>query len=66
MTYTTRTPWNLGCHADHDFCTVNGGPPGIIFGLIVALFYYSFIGLGLAEVCAGPLCYSTFHDPTFC
>jgi len=31
--------------------TVNGGPPGLIFGLIVALFYYTFIGLGLAEVC---------------
>lgn len=29
----------------------NGGPPGLIFGLIVAVFYYSFIGLGLAEVC---------------
>jgi choline transport protein len=28
---------------------LNGGPPGIIFGLIVALFYYTFIGLGLAE-----------------
>ncbi|KAI3399798.1 hypothetical protein diail_5595 [Diaporthe ilicicola] len=27
----------------------NGGPPGLIFGLIVAAFYYSFIGLGLAE-----------------
>ncbi|ROW14846.1 hypothetical protein VPNG_03821 [Cytospora leucostoma] len=27
----------------------NGGPPGLIFGLIVALFYYSFVGLGLAE-----------------
>ncbi|KAF3762237.1 amino acid transporter [Cryphonectria parasitica EP155] len=27
----------------------NGGPPGVIFGLIVAAFYYSFIGLGLAE-----------------
>ncbi|KAI1485308.1 hypothetical protein F5X96DRAFT_350767 [Biscogniauxia mediterranea] len=30
---------------------LNGGPPGLIFGLIVALFYYSFIGLSLAEVC---------------
>ena len=29
---------------------VNGGPPGLIFGLIVAVFYYSFIGAGLAEV----------------
>ncbi|CAJ2500247.1 Uu.00g031000.m01.CDS01 [Anthostomella pinea] len=27
----------------------NGGPPGLIFGLIVAIFYYSFIGLSLAE-----------------
>jgi choline transport protein len=41
---------------------VNGGPPGLIFGLIVAIFYYSFIGLSLAEVglsvtpcaCTGP------------
>jgi hypothetical protein len=33
---------------------VNGGPPAIIFGVIVAGFYYSFIGLSLAEVrCAG-------------
>lgn len=29
---------------------VNGGPPGVIYGLIVAVFYYSFIGLSLAEV----------------
>ena len=29
---------------------VNGGPPGLIFGLLVAIFYYSFIGLSLAEV----------------
>ncbi|KAL1982354.1 hypothetical protein VTN96DRAFT_1385 [Rasamsonia emersonii] len=28
---------------------LNGGPPGLIFGLIVAAFYYSFIGLSLAE-----------------
>jgi choline transport protein len=54
MTYTTSLPWKLGCHADHELLTVNGGPPGIIFGLIVALFYYSFIGLGLAEVCTVP------------
>lgn len=29
---------------------LNGGPPGLIFGLIVAVFYYSFIGAGLAEM----------------
>jgi len=28
---------------------LNGGPPGLIFGLLVAIFYYSFIGLSLAE-----------------
>ncbi|KAJ2991212.1 hypothetical protein NUW58_g2597 [Xylaria curta] len=28
---------------------LNGGPPGLIYGLIVALFWYSFIGLSLAE-----------------
>ncbi|CAG9947879.1 unnamed protein product [Clonostachys rosea f. rosea IK726] len=28
---------------------LNGGPPGVIFGLIVAVFYYSFIGMSLAE-----------------
>lgn len=32
-------------------CVVNGGPSGLIFGLIVAAFYYSFIGAALAEVC---------------
>ena len=30
--------------------TVNGGIPGIIYGLMVAAFYYTFIGLSLAEL----------------
>jgi hypothetical protein len=30
--------------------TANGGPPGLIFSLVVAGAYYSFIGLNLAEV----------------
>ncbi|KAF4984585.1 hypothetical protein FZEAL_262 [Fusarium zealandicum] len=29
---------------------LNGGPAGVIYGLIVAVFYYSFIGLSLAEL----------------
>ncbi|KAI5457587.1 amino acid/polyamine transporter I [Mariannaea sp. PMI_226] len=29
---------------------LNGGPPGVIYGLIVAVFYYMFIGLSLAEL----------------
>lgn len=33
---------------------MNGGPPGVIYGLIVAVFYYSFIGMSLAEVCLAP------------
>lgn len=32
------------------FRTANGGPPGLIFSLVVAGAYYSFIGLNLAEV----------------
>lgn len=30
---------------------VNGGPSGVLYGLIVTVFYYTFIGLSLAEVC---------------
>lgn len=37
-----------------DFDAANGGPTGVIFGLVVAIFYYSFIGLGLAEACERP------------
>lgn len=44
MTWTTRADIGPPIIA-------NGGPPGLIFGLIVAFFYYSFVGLGLAEVC---------------
>ncbi|KAJ9158538.1 Amino acid transporter [Coniochaeta hoffmannii] len=44
---------------------LNGGPPGIIFGLIVALFYYSFIGLGLAEFASSvPTAGGVYHWAT--
>ncbi|KAF5006498.1 hypothetical protein FDECE_7133 [Fusarium decemcellulare] len=29
---------------------LSGGPPGVIYGLIVAVFYYTFIGMSLAEL----------------
>lgn len=45
----TSLTYILIFHVSSDIA--NGGPPGLIFGLIVAVFYYSFIGLGLAEVC---------------
>ncbi|KAK4170453.1 putative amino acid transporter [Cladorrhinum sp. PSN259] len=44
---------------------LNGGPPGLIFGLIVALFYYSFIGLGLAEFASSiPTAAGVYHWAT--
>ncbi|KAK3341355.1 amino acid permease-domain-containing protein [Lasiosphaeria hispida] len=44
---------------------LNGGPPGLIFGLIVALFYYSFIGLGLAEFASSvPTAGGVYHWAT--
>ncbi|KAK4174764.1 putative amino acid transporter [Triangularia setosa] len=44
---------------------LNGGPPGLIFGLIVALFYYTFIGLGLAELASSvPTAGGVYHWAT--
>ncbi|KAK4465513.1 putative amino acid transporter [Cladorrhinum samala] len=44
---------------------LNGGPPGLIFGLIVAVFYYSFIGLGLAEFASSvPTSAGVYHWAT--
>jgi hypothetical protein len=38
--------WRLTLAAD------NGGPPGVLYEFLVAVFYYSFIAASLAEVCA--------------
>ncbi|KAI1342811.1 amino acid transporter [Xylariaceae sp. FL0016] len=44
---------------------LNGGPPGLIFGLIVAIFYYSFIGLSLAELASSvPTSGGVYHWAT--
>ncbi|KAK3694878.1 amino acid permease-domain-containing protein [Podospora appendiculata] len=44
---------------------LNGGPPGLIFGLIVAAFYYSFIGLSLAEFASSvPTAAGVYHWAT--
>ena len=44
---------------------VNGGPPGLIFGLVVALFYYTPIGLGLAEMASSvPTAGGVYHWAT--
>lgn len=62
MTSTTYYITVLIPHASSGIA--NGGPPGLIFGLIVAVFYYSFIGLGLAEVCVEALPFgSDFPGP---
>ncbi|KAF2972171.1 hypothetical protein GQX73_g1403 [Xylaria multiplex] len=44
---------------------LNGGPPGLIYGLIVALFWYSFIGLSLAELASSvPTAGGVYHWAT--
>ncbi|KAI1136099.1 amino acid transporter [Hypoxylon sp. FL0543] len=44
---------------------LNGGPPGLIFGLIVAVFWYSFIGLSLAELASSvPTAGGVYHWAT--
>ncbi|KAI1752203.1 amino acid transporter [Xylaria castorea] len=44
---------------------LNGGPPGLIYGLLVALFWYSFIGLGLAELASSvPTAGGVYHWAT--
>ncbi|KAI1103590.1 amino acid transporter [Jackrogersella minutella] len=44
---------------------LNGGPPGLIFGLIVAVFWYSFIGMSLAELASSvPTAGGVYHWAT--
>ncbi|KAI0446439.1 amino acid transporter [Xylaria telfairii] len=44
---------------------LSGGPPGLIYGLIVALFWYSFIGLSLAELASSvPTAGGVYHWAT--
>ncbi|KAI0909779.1 putative amino acid transporter [Ustulina deusta] len=44
---------------------LNGGPPGLIYGLIVALVWYSFIGLSLAELASSvPTAGGVYHWAT--
>ncbi|KAK1512349.1 choline transporter [Colletotrichum costaricense] len=44
---------------------LNGGPPGIIYGLLVAVFYYSLIGLSLSELASAvPTAGGVYHWAT--
>ncbi|KPM40106.1 hypothetical protein AK830_g6415 [Neonectria ditissima] len=44
---------------------LNGGPPGIIYGLMVALFYYTLIGMSLAELASSfPTSGGVYHWAT--
>jgi choline transport protein len=44
---------------------LNGGPTGLLFGLIVAIFYYSFIGLSLSELASSlPSAGGVYHWAT--
>jgi choline transport protein len=44
---------------------LNGGPTGLLFGLIVAIFYYMFIGLSLSELASSlPSAGGVYHWAT--
>ncbi|RSM08331.1 hypothetical protein CEP52_004719 [Fusarium oligoseptatum] len=44
---------------------LNGGPSGVLYGLIVAVFYYTFIGLSLAELSSSfPTSAGVYHWAT--
>ncbi|KAI1331344.1 putative amino acid transporter [Xylariaceae sp. FL0255] len=44
---------------------LNGGPPGLIYGLLVAIFWYSFIGLSIAELASSvPTAGGVYHWAT--
>lgn len=44
---------------------LSGGPPGLIFGLMVAVFWYSFVGLSLAELASSvPTAGGVYHWAT--
>ncbi|KAK1585241.1 choline transporter [Colletotrichum navitas] len=44
---------------------LNGGPPGIIYGLLVAVFYYTLIGLSLSELASSvPTAGGVYHWAT--
>ncbi|KAJ0311732.1 hypothetical protein Brms1b_008092 [Colletotrichum noveboracense] len=44
---------------------LNGGPPGIVYGLLVAVFYYSLIGLSLSELASSvPTAGGVYHWAT--
>ncbi|EJT68790.1 hypothetical protein GGTG_13641 [Gaeumannomyces tritici R3-111a-1] len=51
--------------SSYSISILNGGPPGLIFGLVVAAFYYSFIGLSLAELASSvPTSGGVYHWAT--
>lgn len=51
--------------SSYSISILNGGPPGLIFGLIIAVFYYSFIGLSLAELASSvPTSGGVYHWAT--
>lgn len=49
MALTIDNAW-LAIGSSISISIFNGGPPSLIFGLIVAATYYTFIGLSLSEV----------------
>ncbi|OHE91255.1 choline transporter [Colletotrichum orchidophilum] len=64
MALTVDSAW-VALGSSISVSILNGGPPGIIYGLIVAVFYYSLIGLSLAELASSvPTAGGVYHWAT--
>ncbi|KAJ2901663.1 putative amino acid transporter [Zalerion maritima] len=61
MALTIDNAW-LALGSSISLSILNGGPPGLIFGLIVAATYYIFIGLSLSELASSlPTAGGVYH-----
>ena len=64
MALTVDNAW-VALGSSISISLLNGGPPGLIFGLIVAVFYYIFIGLSLGELASSvPSAGGVYHWAT--
>ncbi|EFQ31922.1 choline transporter [Colletotrichum graminicola M1.001] len=64
LALTVDNAW-LGLGSSISVSILNGGPPGIIYGLLVAVFYYTLIGLSLSELASSvPTAGGVYHWAT--
>ncbi|KAF6844342.1 choline transporter [Colletotrichum musicola] len=64
MALTVDNAW-IALGSSISVSILNGGPPGIIYGLLVAVFYYTLIGLSLSELASSvPTAGGVYHWAT--